>query len=88
VPFLTNGRFLTDPEQVERLYRPLCRIPSGPLKPASTGITTLVISEAPTAAEDAAGSAREVTMQLDIRFWGRGRLFWRLGVKAAAVARR
>ena len=46
----------------------------------SDGSTGLV--EPPEALEDAAGSAREVTMQLDIRFW-RGRLFWRLAVKAA-----
>jgi hypothetical protein len=36
---------------------------------------------APEAVEDAAGSARGVTMQLDVAVW-RGRLFWRLAVKA------
>jgi hypothetical protein len=94
VPFLTS-RFLTHPEQVAALYRPLYRLrslpPERPSEPVSGDVQSVRAAELPEASaasaasfeavEDAANSAREVTMQLDIRFW-RSRWFWRLAVKA------
>jgi hypothetical protein len=62
--------------------------PPPPVRPSESlaGTDVIVASESLTApqkaAEDAAGSARGVTMQLDIRFW-RTRWWWRLAVKAA-----
>jgi hypothetical protein len=65
--------------------------PAPPVRPSVpvSGDISLVVSDGstglvapPEALEDAAGSARGVTMQLDIRFW-RDRWFWRLAAKAA-----
>jgi hypothetical protein len=42
--------------------------PAEPPKPPTTGIVPAEPYEAPETVEDAAGSARGVTMQLDIRF--------------------
>jgi hypothetical protein len=60
---------------------------SGDLVPVGCAPDTdvVVVSEsltAPQKVEDAHGVARGVTIQLDIAIW-RGRLFWRLAVKAA-----
>jgi hypothetical protein len=51
VPFLTN-RFLTDPEQVERLYRPLSRIPSSPpVRPSKPVSADVEAAQPPLAAD-------------------------------------
>jgi hypothetical protein len=79
VPFLTD-RFLTDPEQVELLYRPLCRLRSLPPERPSEPVIDDVAPQK--GVEDAADVGRGVTMQLDIAVW-RSRWLWRLAVKAA-----
>jgi hypothetical protein len=87
VPFLTNGRFLTDPEQL-RLWVPLSRVPSlPPERPVSRDIVAdpiPAVAEAPAAAE-APVLLGGVTATLDITVWRR-RWFWRLA--ASFVLRR
>ena len=91
MPFLTNT-FLISPEQVERLYRPLQRIPlppPGPVSDAEEEVATRVATEAPVATgAPVASPGDEPVWQalLDIQVW-RTRPWW-LRVVASLVVKR
>jgi hypothetical protein len=96
MPFLTNGRFLTTPEQVERLYRPLYRLrslpPAPPARPVSGDVQPVGASEAPVPAERPSLPPVEAEddavwrANIDIAVWRR-RWWWRL-VGSIVVRRR
>lgn len=92
VPFLTN-RFLTTPEEVERLYRPLGWLPSPPPVQPSVPVSrdvpaspTPVVAEPSRPLEALAAtppvSVRQsgLTVQLDINVERRRSWWWRLAL--------
>jgi hypothetical protein len=92
MPFLTNGRFINDPAQLQELYRPFCRLPPPPpVRPsAPDGLAQRdteppglsVVSDAPTGlpAVPEAERVGGLSVQLDIGIERRRSFWWRLSL--------
>jgi hypothetical protein len=92
MPFLTNGRFINDPAQMQDLYRPFCRLPPPPpVRPSApvglaqrdTDPEGLVVVSRP--ADDVVASPEAervggVSVQLDVAISRRRFFWWRLAL--------